>query len=79
MVNILIHGCENWKISDNLKKAAKGTRGNRNVVATENAMNHTDCKKSNETVLREGDTTRSLKIRRRKCQAAFFWPCDDER
>ena len=36
-------------------------------------------KKSNETVLRKANERRSFINRIRKCQATFFWPCDEKR
>ena len=35
-------------------------------------------KKSNETVLREADSTKSLVKRILIHHATFFWPCDEE-
>ena len=35
-------------------------------------------KKSNETVLQEAETTRSLINRPCECKASFFWPCDEK-
>ena len=67
---ILIHDV--WMQGpDNFKISTKGIRSNRNVVPLENVVSWT-AKKSNKTVLREADTTRSLVNKICKCWATFF-------
>ena len=62
---------------DSFKTGRKETGANRNVVPLENAKNLIDCKETNKTLIQEGNTPKSLINLIRKCQATFFWQCDE--